>query len=116
MATEVESILGSVKKGIGPSESYDYFEPDLIMHINSTFVILQQLGVGPSTGYAITGEEETWADFLPEDDPRFNAAKSYMLLKVKKAFDPPQSGILLQAMNEMIAEYEWRLCNPVSTD
>ena len=116
MASEVESILGSVKKAIGPSESYDYFEPDLITHINSVFVILAQLGVGPVNGYAITSEDDLWTDFLPANDLRFNAAKTYMILKVRKIFDPPSNGTMAQAMDALIAEYEYRLCNPISPE
>ena len=41
-----ESILTSVKKLLGIDESYTHFDADLIMHINSVFSILGQMGVG----------------------------------------------------------------------
>lgn len=41
------SILNSVKKMIGISSDYKVFDQDLIVHINSVFMILHQLGIGP---------------------------------------------------------------------
>lgn len=103
-----ESILTSIKKLLGIEESYNHFDPDLIMHINSVFSILAQIGVGPSDGFAITGAAETWSDFL--DDPKlFALVKSYMHLKVKLLFDPPLSSAAIESINRQIAEFEWRL-------
>lgn len=44
-----ESILTSVKKLLGIDESYTHFDPDLIMHINSVFSILDRLASGRPT-------------------------------------------------------------------
>lgn len=49
-----ESILTSVKKLLGIDESYTHFDADLIMHINSVFSILGQMGVGPKKGFTLT--------------------------------------------------------------
>ena len=62
-----DSILNSIKKLLGIEQDYKHFDPDLIMHINSVFVILQQLGVGTPYGFTITGSDETWSKFMPED-------------------------------------------------
>ena len=61
-----ESILTSIKKMLGPSEDYDYFDPDLIIHINSVFMILTQLGVGPSEGFSIKDKTAVWSDFISD--------------------------------------------------
>ena len=50
----MESILQSVKKMLGIIPEYTNFDDDIIMHINSVFMILQQLGVGPKEGFAIS--------------------------------------------------------------
>ncbi len=42
-------------------------------------------------------------------DPKFNAVKSYIHLRVKLLFDPPDIGFVLTAMKEQIQELEWRL-------
>lgn len=104
----MDSILNSIKKLLGIAEDYTHFDNDLIMHINSVFTILNQLGVGPSYGFAITGSYETWDDFIDEDQ-RPDAIKSYIYLKVKLLFDPPTSAALLEATNRQIGELEWRL-------
>lgn len=104
----MESILTSIKKLLGISEEYEHFDADLIMHINSVFMILTQLGVGPSEGFRITDESEIWTDFISEP-VRINLVKSYMYLKVKLLFDPPSSSAVIESMNRMINEFEWRL-------
>jgi len=103
-----ESILTSIKKLLGIEESYNHFDPDLIMHINSVFSILTQIGVGPSDGFVITGAAETWQDFL-NDLNLFALVKSYMHLKVKLLFDLPLSSAAIESINRQIAEFEWRL-------
>ena len=104
----MDSILTSIKKLLGIIEEYEHFDPDLIMHINSVFMVLTQLGVGPVNGFAIHGKEETWTDFI-SDDSRLELVKSYMHLKVKLLFDPPLGAAVIEAMNRMIGEFEWRL-------
>jgi hypothetical protein len=103
-----DSILRTVRKMIGPSHDCDVFDVDLISHINTIFSTLNQLGVGPKEGYEITGETETWSDFIGSDK-RFNAVKSYMYLKTKLLFDPPASSVVLASMEKLALECEWRL-------
>ena len=50
----IESILTSIKKLLGIDESYTHFDPDLIMHINSVFSVLTQIGVGPANGFSLS--------------------------------------------------------------
>lgn len=103
-----ESILDSVKKSLGLSEDYDVFDFEIIMHINSVFSTLNQIGVGPSEGFMIEDADPTWNAFLGRD-PRLNNAKSYVYLKVKLLFDPPSPPFLLASYEKQIQEYEWRL-------
>ena len=42
----MESILTSIKKLLGIAEDYEHFDNDIIIHINSVFSILTQIGVG----------------------------------------------------------------------
>ena len=104
----MESILTSIKKLLGITEEYKHFDADLIMHINSVFSILTQLGVGPSKGFSIEDDSAVWADFIQENS-KIEMVKTYMHLKVKLAFDPPMSSAVMEAMNRMINELEWRL-------
>lgn len=104
----MESILDSIKKLLGLSSDYDQFDTDIVLHINSVFLNLAQLGVGPENGFMITGDGETWYDFI-QDDVELQAVKSYVYLKVKLLFDPPLSSAVIQSINSMISELEWRL-------
>lgn len=103
----MDSILLSIKKLLGIDEYCDHFDFDVIMHINSALVILNQLGVGKS-GFMVTSNDETWADFL-NGSTKLEFVKTYVFMKVKIIFDPPQSSAAMDAMNRMISELEWRI-------
>jgi hypothetical protein len=104
----VESILTSTKKVLGIAEAYTAFDTDIITHINSTFSILVQLGVGPLEGFMIADATEEWADF-DVSQVWLNLIRSYVFLKVRHIFDPPGTSFLLDAMQKQIQEFEWRL-------
>lgn len=104
------SILNSVKKGLmGVTENYEAFDDILLMHINSTFSILEQIGVGPDGGYSIEGEDETWGDYLGENETMLELVKNFMINKVKLSFDPPSSSFVLTSLEKQTSELEWRI-------
>lgn len=103
-----ESILESIKKLLGISPEYDHFDQDIIFHINSVFMILNQLGVGPEEGFSITGDFELWKDYIPEGS-NLEIVKSYIYMKTKLMFDPPTNSSVTQAMERMISEMEFRV-------
>ena len=103
-----ESILTSIKKLLGIPEDYEHYDADIIMHINSVFMILNQLGVGPSNGFSITDKTAVWSNFI-SDNNNLEAVKSYVYMKVRLLFDPPLSSAVMECMNRMIGELEWRL-------
>lgn len=102
-----QSILTSTKKILGIESDYTAFDLDIITHINSAFSTLSQLGLGPVGGFAIEDESAEWADFYSEDET--NSIKTYVYLKVRLLFDPPQTSYLIAALEKQIEEYEWRL-------
>lgn len=104
----MDSILTSVKKMLGIAEEYTHFDADLIMHINSVFMILAQLGVGPSEGFFIEDDTATWDEFI-QDKKEINSVKSYVGLKVRLLFDPPTASSQIENTNKLINELEWRL-------
>lgn len=114
MATLNDSILDTVKKLLGLDTSYTEFDTDIIIHINSVFSILQQLGVGPEEGFKITGSSETWGEYT-DDDLEIQDVISYMYMKVKMLFDPPTNSAILNSYKELISELEWRLNVAVDT-
>ena len=105
----MESILTSIKKLLLVPEEYEQFDADIIMHINSAFMNLTQLGVGPSTGFYIMDKSTEWADFTT-DLTKPQAIKTYIYLKVRLVFDPASLGsATLAAYERQISELEWRL-------
>nr|DAQ20081.1 MAG TPA: hypothetical protein [Caudoviricetes sp.] len=105
---DISSILTSIKKLLGIAEEYTHFDSDIIMHINSVFMILSQLGVGPDGGFHIEDDTTEWTEYL-QDTSLLNTVKSYMYLKVKLLFDPPISSAAIDSMNRIISEFEWRI-------
>lgn len=103
-----ESILNTIKKMLGPDPSYDAFDTDIIVHINMALSTLTQLGVGPASGFRITGADETWGDFLGEAVD-LDSVKTYVYCKVKMLFDPPSSSFVMNAMEKTCEELAWRL-------
>lgn len=104
----MDSILNTIKKMLGPENDDPHFDVDIIVHINSALSRLAQLGVGPPNGFSITGDSETWMDFIGNDERLF-AVKSYIYLRVRMVFDPPTVASVLQALQDQIKEDEWRL-------
>lgn len=103
-----DSILNSVKKLIGPNYDYGPFDRDLIMHINSAFMILNQIGLGPQKPYRISGSDQVWTDFM-RDIENYQSVIDYVYLRCRLIFDPPSSSFVLSSLKEQQQELEWRL-------
>lgn len=103
----MSSILDDVKHQLGITPEETSFDIDIINFVNGAFGTLTQLGVGPVVGFQITDNQDQWADFYT--DPRLNAVKTYVFLRAKMVFDPPNTGFTQQAMTEQMRELEYRL-------
>ena len=105
----MDSILTSIKKQLGLTAEYTQFDSDVIMHINSVFADLAQMGVGPSRGFYIEDASAIWEDFT-SDNLLLNSVRSYMYLRVKLLFDPGSIGpSTLASYERQIQQWEWRL-------
>jgi len=107
-------ILQGTKKALGLAEAYTVFDFDIATYINSAFATLHQLGVGPATGFSIDSEattEQVWTDYVltPANEPMLNLIKTYVILKAKGLFDPPNTSYHLAAFNRQIEELEYRI-------
>jgi hypothetical protein len=103
-----QSVLKSVKKVLGIEASNTSFDLDILIHINSAFATLNQLGIGPDDGFEIEDDSAEWSSFYGSD-PRYNAIRTYVWLKVRILFDPPQTSYAVEALKDQIREHEWRL-------
>lgn len=111
MSEIMDSILMSVKKmlgGLEPTEESP-FDADIIMQINGTFGILQQLGVGPKEGFSIVDSAAQWTDFVT-DTTLLNMIKPYMFARVKLGFDlSSTSSAVVTALQNQVSEFEFRM-------
>ena len=102
-----ESILLSIKKLLGIMPDYTQFDDDIIIHINTAFATLNQLGVGPSEGFMIEDRFAEWQDYTTSKN--LTMIRTYIYLKVRLLFDPPTSSALIESINRTISELEWRI-------
>lgn len=109
-----EKILSSIKKLLGLNDGVTVFDTDIVIHINTVFANLTQMGVGPqddegkNIGFRISTGNEIWGDFT-DNDILIDNVKTYVYIKVKMVFDPPTSSALIDAYNAQAKELEWRL-------
>lgn len=105
-----DSILESIKNSLGINKEINVFDQDIIMHINSVFSTLNQLGVESSVNtYRISGFDETWVSYFGDDDVLVDMLKEYTYLKVRIVFDPPSSSYVLDSIKAQAQELEWRI-------
>ena len=108
--TEKDSILKSVKKMLGIDPESADFNTDILINVNSAIFILIQNGVGLLSGFSVTDENDTYADFLGEDEKNIvDSVAMYLYVYTKIRFDPPTSSIVMEALKETLRELEWRL-------
>lgn len=107
-----DSILNTIKSMLGIPNDVTNFDEVIKTHINSVFLTLQELGVGPTEGFSIQDKDTDWTDYIPEG-AILNSVKSYMYLKVKMLFDPPNSTATMDSFNRIIREFEWRIMTAV---
>lgn len=100
-------ILEDVKRFLNIPTSSTYFDQDLMLHINSVFFELWQLGIGPALPYYLDSENDTWIAFMAHND--IQMIKSYVCIKVRLSFDPPTSSVLLGALERLASEQQFRL-------
>lgn len=111
----MESILTSIKKLLTINEDCLDFDTDIIMHINTVFSGLKQMGAGPKEGFTIKDKYALWTDYIPKTNQNLEMIKTYVYLKVRLIFDPPTISSLLESLQKMVEEYEWRISVEVDT-
>lgn len=106
--SDTESILQSIKKVLGLPSEYTAFDLDIVMHINSVFSTLYQLGLGVEDQFSITDGNDTWATMFT-GYKGVATIKSYIGMRVKQIFDPFQTGFATDSYDKQIKEMEWRI-------
>lgn len=107
------SILTEVKESVGVSEDCTDFDKEILAYINSTMLVLHQLGVGPSDGFVVEDKESKWSDFV--NDKRVLYVKEYVFLNVKLRFDTKNTN-LQGSIERRLNELTWRLSNNIGSN
>lgn len=92
---------------LGIEEDYEAFDTDIIIHINTAFTNLHQLGVGPKEPFKIRDKYSYWDEFIQTGTAE--SVKDYVYTRVRRIFDPPTSSIANEALKEEMKELEFRL-------
>lgn len=102
------SILDSVKKALGFDPDYTFFDLDVLMHINSAFGSLTQLGVGGDTGFWVSDNTTLWTQYV-ENLIYLGMIQQYIYMRVRMAFDTPATSFVINAFEKQIEELAWRI-------
>lgn len=102
------SILYDVRTACGLSWDDTSFDNELIQLTNTYLFRAAQIGVG-KRGFSISGEDETWTDFVEKGFSAYEALKTYIGLNVRLKFDPPENGAVMSEMQNTVREMEWCL-------
>ena len=108
MDPTIESILASIKKMLGLDDNYTPFDADVLIHINSAFMTLCQMGIGPKEGFTVTDNSQTWGDFLT-NNVMLGGVKTWVYLQVKMLFDPPSNSFVMDTYKTQAEQILWRL-------
>lgn len=103
-----EKILASIKNLLGVMDDYTPFDEQIKVHINSVFMTLHQIGIGPEQPFVIYTGDERWKEFTGGDYD-FQSVKTYVYLKLREVWDPPTVGVVSNSYEKQIREHEWRL-------
>lgn len=111
----LDNILNGVKDALGVGLDNPAFDNELLLHINTAFAVLTNIGVGKTIRI---DSSTTWDEF-ENNEEALALIQSYVVVKVRKFFDPPGSSSYMEALNSAISEYEWRLqvmCDPYTIE
>lgn len=105
----MSSILDDIKQDLGVPKAHKEFDSEILMHINTAFFRLKQLGVGPIEGFFASSNKDKWDDFLDDSESLQAAVRSFTFLNTKLRFDPPANSFVLDSIERQIAQLEWCL-------
>lgn len=104
-----ESILDTIKTKLNIPQDDTSFDDEILVDINSAIMTLVQIGVGPSDGFVVNSNEETWSDFIGESK-NYEGVKQYVYIKTLQVFDNrTMTSSVMEALTKKATELEWRL-------
>lgn len=110
------SVLNTVKRSLDISTDDTSFDTVLILHINTVLSDLYQLGLGVygSDEHEIDDANDLWETIIGSQK-NLNMIKSYINLRVRLIFDPPQAGFTTDSFQKQVDKMEWRIKTATSS-
>ena len=102
------TILKDIKSVLGLIDDDNAYDGEILMHLNSAFMYLNQLGFGELYKPETIEETTTWEEVFSNRD-YVNCIKPYIYKRVRLIFDPPGSSIVMQSLENLIREDEYRI-------
>lgn len=101
-----DKILTDVKQLLGLDESYTFFDTDILIHVNTGIMNLEQLGL--KSNFEVDAGT-TWSDYVGDLAVNLNAVKTYLYLFARRVFDPPSTSFANEALEKTLSELSWRI-------
>lgn len=101
------NILEDVKMYLGIPLSVDCFDSTLILHINTSIFLTETIS---QFAYKKDIDKSTeWREVFNGKELLVPAIKSYICLKVRLLFDPPNNSFLTQTIERTLTELEFKI-------
>lgn len=99
------TVLSDVKEALAVDRDDPTFDNDILMYIGSAVSVLGQFGTCPAD--TEVGKTTEWSAIISKG--RYNLAKQFVIVSVRLAFDPPNTGFVTTALKEQRDELASRL-------
>lgn len=106
---EEDKILPDLRNNLGIFKDDSEFDTEIILHTNSAFSTLYQIGVGKDFPIRIASSDDTWASLFEGYEKVLPFIKEYTYLKVRMLFDPPSNSSVMESLKQTMKEVEYRI-------
>lgn len=102
------TILGDIKNAVGVDEHNLGFDKELLIWINTAASALTQIGLTEFETLIIEANTE-WPTF--DNETILASVRSYLVMRVRKMFDPIPSETIAKSFDSLITEFEGRIAH-----
>lgn len=103
------SVLDDIKLFLGLDPEDDSFDVEILVHLNTGFAMLTELGVGPPEGVHITDRSTKWSDVY--ENPRLDHVRGIVGIHTRLLFDPPMNSFVTASLERLLEEMKYRVAD-----
>lgn len=101
------SMLDDIKTYLGIPLAVDCFDRTLVLHLNTVIFLTET--ISRFTYKKDIDETTEWQDVFRDTVSTVPAIKSYICLKVRLLFDPPNNSFLTTTIEHTLTELEFKI-------